>query len=105
MPKIKMLPKVYRDQLPRTMVRALDELRVHEERIIERLGDERVAQLFAENPAEALKQMGVPVDPLLARGLQEATRRGLPHRFSSYVLPNGQTVTPSVRIRFMKGAD
>lgn len=103
MPGLDKLPRAFRDKLPRNLLDALEQLTAHEAKIMQALSDPQLAKLFAENPAAALRRMNIPISPLLARKLEEAARGGRLAQFRSHQLPNGQTLKPNVRLRFVKG--
>jgi hypothetical protein len=105
MPNLSKLPKKFRDNLPKTMLDALNELNSHEVQIMEALSNPAMAKLFAEDPAEALKAMNVPVNPFLLRKLKEVFKNEKLYKIQAYSMPNGQTLKPNVRIHFVKGGN
>ena len=76
-------------------------LRRYERRVLSRLNkDEDLAKLFLVDPGAALAKMDVPVPPTIRKRLKpEAGLREI-LRPKKFRLPNGQVITPRVRIRF-----
>lgn len=62
----------------------------------------QLAQTFIENPAAALAQMGIKVDPQLGAALKGAAGRPNPFAPKTYKLPDGSVITPTFNVSFVK---
>lgn len=58
------------------------------------------AKLFLTNPGEALNRMGIKVPPQLRNRLKQTSQPDFTLK-RTFRLPNGQEITPNVRIRFV----
>ena len=88
----------YFDRMSRELKAEMAMLVKHEARIVEKLKDREMANLFAENPVAALSKMDVPVPAQLKKRLSQGLAGMLKPR--SFRLPNGQIITPQVNIHF-----
>jgi hypothetical protein len=78
----------------------LDSLRRYEKRILTGLKDDETARLFLSDPGAALAKIGVTVPPAIRKRLkpdETVTDVLKPRKFR---LPNGQIITPRIRINF-----
>lgn len=80
-----------------------EELRRHDETITTALRDDDFAQRMLDDPLAALTEVGIEVAPIIKRQLKRSSGRGAPGMLQatpqSYLLPNGQVVTTTPRIR------
>ncbi len=77
-----------------------DELRRHDETVTTALRDDDFAQRMLDDPLAALTELGIEVPPIIKRQLKRSGAPGtLPLTPQSYLLPNGQVVTTTPRIR------
>ena len=88
-------------QLSPSLQREMRELRQHEAKILKALGDAKKAALFQSDPLAFLRGEGVPVPATLAGRLRQFdTGVAANLRRQAFVLPNGQTVTARINVRF-----
>jgi len=91
-------------QLPADAREAIDALRQHGPRIVERLNkDDKMRELFIRDPISALHEIGIDVPTALMKYARP--NPGAPEALQppTIRLPNGQLVTANVRIRFTDG--
>ena len=92
-------------RIPPVLKRSLNALLSQESEILRQLNSNpKLAQTFVENPASALAQMGIKVDPQLAAALKGAAGRPNPFAPKTYTLPDGSKITPSFKVSFVKHA-
>jgi hypothetical protein len=78
-------------------------LRKYEAKIVELLEQAEIKAGFIQNPLGTLERLGVPVPPIIRRRLQNFDPASIAHlNKQAFVLPNGQTITPQLKIRFGK---
>jgi hypothetical protein len=80
----------------------LEALRKHEAKVLGALKDEKQAYLFYSDPAALLKKIGIPVSSQLRARLQTDTSFAELAKKRCFTLPNGQNITPRVRVRFTR---
>jgi len=110
MPKTKSKPKAQSHfdqsiaQLSPSLQREMQELRKHEAKILRLLSDPQKAELYLSNPLQLLQAEGIRVPALLKRRLQQFDPNIAQHLSrQAFVLPNGQTITARVKVRFTQG--
>jgi hypothetical protein len=91
-----------RDRMPDYLRSELDGLRKHESKIMSALKNDDMARLFLSDPRAALHKMKVPLSPMAKVALSNVRLPGDLLQPKAYRLPNGQTITPKVTIRFTK---
>jgi hypothetical protein len=90
-------------RIPPQLKKSLTALRSHEAKIIQQLNsDPKLAQTFVTNPAAALAQMGIVLDPQLIAALKGASGKPNPFAPKTYKLPDGTKITPSINVSFVK---
>jgi hypothetical protein len=79
---------------------AIEQLAEHEKRLLAQLAKPEAAKEFLENPREVLHRLKIPVPAVVEHRLR------LPHANRAenlaaqpVILPNGQTITPTVTVR------
>lgn len=91
-------------QLSPSLQREMQELRKQEAKILKLLSDPTKAEQYLSNPLQLLQSGGIRVPTLLKRRLQQFDPNLAQHlQRQSYALPNGQTVTARIRVRFTQG--
>jgi hypothetical protein len=97
------VPPEIEGRIPPHLKKGLTALLSHEAKILEQLNSNpQLAQAFITNPAGALAKMGVPVDPQLLKALGGAAGRPNPFTAKTYKLPDGSSITPSIKFTFAK---
>jgi hypothetical protein len=97
------VPPEIEGRIPPRLRKGLEALLSQEGKILDKLNsDPKLAQTFITNPALALKQIGVEVDPQLLAALNGAPRRPNPFTPKTYNLPDGSKITPAMKITFAK---
>jgi len=89
-----------RQKVNPSLRKELDSLRRYEKRILTGLKDDETARLFLSDPGAALAKIGVAVPPAIRKRLkpdETVTDVLKPRKFR---LPNGQIITPRIRINF-----
>jgi len=83
----------------------MDLLKKQEAKILQNLQKEEVKLLFIKNPFEALNKMNVEIPPIIRSKLQQVQDLSGIVASKQYMLPNGKTITPKIKINFtpMKG--
>ncbi len=87
--------------LPPNLRKSILELRKHESSILKTLNENpEIANLFLRDPGGALSKMKIPIDPQL----RKRTKMGGLDDFikpREFCLPNGKTLRPKIRVRFV----
>ena len=97
------VPPEIEERIPPHLKKALTVLLSHEAKILEQLNSNpQLAQTFITNPARALAQMGIAIDPQLAAALGGMESRPNPFTAKTYKLPDGSKITPSMKVTFVK---
>ena len=90
-------------RIPPQLKKSLIALRSQEAKILQQLNsDPKLAQTFVTDPAAALAQMGIAIDPQLISALKGASGKPNPFAPKTYKLPDGTTLTPSINVTFVK---
>jgi len=91
-------------QLNPSLQREMQELRKQETAIMKVLSDPQKAEQYLSNPLEVLRNAGINMPPLLKARLQafDPTLADQLKR-QTYALPNGQTITARITVRFTQG--
>jgi hypothetical protein len=90
-------------RIPPQLKKSLMALRSQETKILEQLNsDPKLTQTFVTDPAAALAQMGITLDPQLMAALKGASGKPNPFAPKTYKLPDGTTITPSINVTFVK---
>lgn len=91
-------------QLSPSLQREMRELRKQEAKILKLLSDSHKAEQYLSHPLQLLQAGGIQVPTLLKRRLQQFDPNLAQHLSrQTYALPNGQTVTARIRVRFTQG--
>lgn len=91
-------------QLSPSLQREMRELRKQEAKILKLLSDSKKAEQYLSHPLQLLQAGGIEVPALLKRRLQQFDPNLAQHLSrQSYALPNGQTITARIRVRFTQG--
>ncbi|HEY4673262.1 MAG TPA: hypothetical protein VIH03_03765 [Nitrososphaerales archaeon] len=91
--------------LPSNLRESLHKLREYDGKVSKKLNaDPKFAERFLKDPAGALIEMGIPVDPELRKhakvgGLDDFLK---PRKIC---LPNGRTITPRIKVRFVSAKE
>jgi hypothetical protein len=80
----------------------MDLLKKQEDKILKGLKDEEMQRLFIKNPFEALSKMNVEVPSIIKGRLKQMNDLSEIFSDKEYVLSNGQTITPKIKINFTK---
>jgi hypothetical protein len=96
------IPVDIEDRIPLQLKKSLTALHSQESKILQQLNsDPKLAQTFITNPAAALKQMGISLDPQLAAALERSSGKPNPLAPKTYKLPDGSKITPTININFV----
>lgn len=96
-------PADMESRIPPNLKKSLNALLANESEILQQLNSNpQLAQTFIENPAAALAQMGIKVDPQLGAALKGAAGRPNPFAPKTYKLPDGSVITPTFNVSFVK---
>jgi len=97
------VPPEIEGSIPPHLKKGLTALRSQEAKILEQLNSNpSLAQTFITNPAAALAKMGIAVDPQVMTALGGASGRPNPFVPKTYKLPDGSTITPSIKLTFVR---
>lgn len=81
---------------------AVKELAKHEKRILSELSTPEATAEFLEHPARVLRRLRIPVPAAVAHRLRLPTANRVEDVAAQpVILPNGQTITPKVRVRIV----
>lgn len=94
-------PTDIESRIPPGLMKSLTALLSQEATILKQLNSNpALAQTFVTNPGAALAQMGIAVDPDLSAALKAAAGKANPFVPKTYKLPDGTSVTPSIKVTF-----
>jgi hypothetical protein len=95
------LEKALLAKLPPSLKKEMLAIRKSETLILEKLNnDAELAKLFMTDPGKALTKIGVSLSPGLKKRLKPGDRPSHYSQPQEIRLPDGQTVTPRIKIRF-----
>lgn len=92
-------------KLPDHLQVEITDLKKFDGQIREALKDGEMAQLFFNNPGEALGKMGIPLSPELKARLEKSRLPANTANVKTYTLRNGQTVNVKVNVKFTPRVD
>lgn len=87
---------------PDWVQKELDGLRKHEATVLRALENEETHAQFIADPVAVLRKLKIPISGPLGQRVQPEQAFADLQRGIVFQLPNGQTITPKIRIRFTK---
>ena len=87
---------------PAWLQQELKVIRKYEDKVLEALKDEDNAELFAKDPGSLLRKLKIPMSGAFRERLRGDVSLAALKKKHCFELPNGQVVTPNIRIRFTK---
>jgi len=90
---------------PAWMQRELKAIRKYESKVLAALKDEANADLFVRDPGTLLSQLDIPMSGAFRQRLRSDVSLAELKKKHCFELPNGQVITPNIRIRFTKEED
>ena len=95
------VPTNIEERIPPGLRKSLTGLLGHEAEILRQLNSNPdLAQTFITDPGAALARMGVALDPALGAALKGGSRSN-PFAPKTYKLPDGRSITPSIKVAFV----
>lgn len=92
-------------EISKDLINEMKALKKYESKILKALQDEKMAKLYFLDPEKALKKMGIEVSPKLEKMLEKVKLPEESFNIKTFVLPNGQVVTPRFTVRFTSKGD
>jgi hypothetical protein len=95
------LEKALLAKLPPSLKKEMLAMRKHEAMILEKLNnDTELAKLFMADPGKALTKIGISLSPELKKQMKPGNRLSQYSQPREIHLPDGQAVTPRIKIKF-----
>ncbi|MEN6328776.1 MAG: hypothetical protein ABFC91_00605 [Methanobacteriaceae archaeon] len=92
-------------EISKDLLNEMKVLKKYESEILKALKDEKMAKIYFLDPKKALEKMGIEISPKLEKMLEKVRLPEESLNIKTFILPNGQVVTPRFTVRFTSQGD